>query len=171
MIGSLASVGHAIEALILPGDCDAGAARDWDVVPVRLNAELSLVQVTVYYSAYQQATRGVTERLELPIGFPRTFPTQGVLAQLAAALTGTAEPTFAVVMTNYFGGVGDQWACLYRPGSATPAVAGTVNEALAALGVRAAAGMDEFDTVGLSAYRRAPDHLEAYEDLCDELGI
>jgi hypothetical protein len=44
------------------------------------------------------------------------------------------------------------------------------NHALRVLGVRAVAGADEFDTVGLGRHRRTPACLDRYEDLCDDLG-
>jgi hypothetical protein len=86
---------------------------------------------------------------------------------------GRAGP-FALVLTDYFGGVGDQWACLYdASGGRDPAVH-TINDALRALGVRRGGSgdfVDEFDAVGLGAHRHTPERLEQYEALCDELGL
>jgi len=44
-----------------------------------------------------------------------------------------------------------------------------INAALRVLGVVAADGLDEFDTVGLAEHRSTPEALDRYEDLCDEL--
>ncbi|MFI7367600.1 hypothetical protein ACIBO4_36230 [Streptomyces sp. NPDC050149] len=37
--------------------------------------------------------------------------------------------------------------------------------------VRAIASTDESDVIGLDGFRSNPDRLEAYVDLCDELGV
>lgn len=68
------------------------------------------------------------------------------------------------------GGVGEQWACAFVEGRRVQAV-GDINAALRVLGVVAAEGLDEFDTVGLAAHRSSPEELERYEDLCDDLGL
>ncbi|WP_327003702.1 hypothetical protein OHA72_53010 [Dactylosporangium sp. NBC_01737] len=163
-------MGHNIVGLLLPGPCDRRAVTDWDVTEAPLGGGLSLAHLTHYYTAYWQARRGETGLLDLPAGLPPVFPRERVVLRLAAALTGTAEPTFALVMTDYFGGAGDQWACVFTAGQRTGGVR-TVNDALRALGVQATGGTDEFDTVGLGRHRHTPDRLDRYEDLCAELGI
>jgi hypothetical protein len=162
-------VGHHITALILAVPVDASAARGWDAVPVALAGGLTLVHVTHYYTAYWQATRGVTAELDVPAEFPPIFPRESVVELLAADLAGEPDPDYALVMTDYFGGAGGQWACGRTGGRFGPA--SDINEALRALGVRAGAGQDEFDTVGLVAHRMSPEYLDRYEDLCEELGI
>ncbi|MEV6598366.1 hypothetical protein AB0M36_16015 [Actinoplanes sp. NPDC051346] len=48
--------------------------------------------------------------LDVPTDFPHIFAREGVVTSLASALTGAApsggQPTFAVAVTDYFGGVG-----------------------------------------------------------------
>jgi hypothetical protein len=167
-------VGHNITGLILPGPCDRRAVADWDVAEVALGAGLSLVHLTHYYTAYWQARRGETARLDLPEDFPPLFPRERVVLSLAAALTRAADcgqiPTFALVMTEYFGGIGAQWASVFTAGRCIGGVR-DINDALRVLGVRAIGGADEFDTVGLGRHRHAPDRLDRYEDLCDDLGV
>jgi hypothetical protein len=67
------------------------------------------------------------------------------------------EPLFAVIETDYFGGLGDQAAAVYRGDTEVMAPAigaiGPNNQALRHLGVRGTEGMDEFDTVGLGPLR------------------
>ncbi|GAA3390505.1 hypothetical protein [Cryptosporangium minutisporangium] len=166
-------MGHSITALLVPEPYDERAARAWDVVGVPLPAGLRLVHLDHYYSAYWQARRGVTARLDVPPDFPGTFPREGVVAELAAAVAGTTpsdELTFALLMTDYFGGIGEQWACAFAAGNRVPSVR-DINGVLRVLGVRAVAGSDEFDTVGLGQHRTSPAYLERYPDLCDELGV
>ncbi len=133
---------------------------------------MSLVHVTHFVTAYWQARRGVSGHLATPSGFPATFPSERVLHEIAVAVTGIPDPLYAVVMTEYFGGVGEQWAATYRVPGLEPVVAGSIDEALRVLGVTTATGeYDEFDTVGLGDFRSTPDHLDRFADLCDELGV
>lgn len=62
----------------------------------------------------------------------------------------------AYVETDYFGGVGEQVATAFDR-RVRILECGRVNEALRAIGVRAAHGRDEWDTLGLSGHRRMPD--------------
>jgi len=167
-------VGHGITALIIRDPFDDRAAQEWDAVGVPLGARLRLVHISHYYTAYWQARRGCVAQLDVPPDFPGVFPREGVVVSLATALTGAGgrgqAPTFALVMTDYFGGVGDQWACAFVAGRRVPDVR-HINGALRALGVQAAGDADEFDTVGLGEHRRPPDYLDRYEELCDDLGV
>ncbi|WP_433219511.1 hypothetical protein ACQP00_15435 [Dactylosporangium sp. CS-047395] len=161
-------MGHSITALLLRGPVDEDAAREWDVEVVPLAQGISLVHVTHYYAAVWQFRRRRSGDLDVPATVPPIFPTEAVLLDLAAAL---AAGPFALIQTDYFGGVGDQWACLYdASGRRDPAVH-TINDALRALGVRGAGSTDAFDEVGLGRHRHTPERLERYETLCDELGL
>lgn len=169
-----ALVGHSICALIVGEPFDERATREWDVVGLPVGQSLRLVHISHYYTGYMQARRGETATLDVPADFPGIFPREAVVASLAAALAGDrpigAAAPFAVVLTDYFGGVGDQWACAFVAGRRVEAVR-DINAALRAMGVQAAAGLDEFDTIGLARHRSTPDYLARYEDLCDELGV
>jgi hypothetical protein len=167
-------VGHSISALIVDEPFDERAAREWDVIGLPIGQRLRLVHLSHYYTAYMQARRGETAMLDVPEDFPSVFPREAVVAGLAAALAadapiGGATP-FAVVMTDYFGGVGDQWACAFVAGRRVETVR-DINAALRTMGVQAAEDLDEFDTVGLASHRSTPVYLDRYEDLCDETGV
>ncbi|NKX89212.1 hypothetical protein [Nocardia coubleae] len=161
---------HAITALVLNGSHDGEAAGRWDLVPVALGGGLTLFHVTHYYTAYWQERLGVTGHFEFRSSAGLVFTTENVVRVVAADLVGRPDPTFALVATEYFAGVGDQAAAVCEHGGSIRQVA-TINDALRVLGVVAAAGLDEFDTVGLAAHRSTPDYLDRYEDLCDELGV
>lgn len=167
-------MGHSITALIFRDPCDENAARDWDVVAVPLGAGLCLVHITGYYSAYWQARRAEVGEFDLPAGCPATFPSERVVLSLATALTQASSrgrgPTFALAMTDYFGGYGDQWACAFVDGLPVAGVQ-RINDALRVLGVEPVGDADEFDTVGLADHRHPPDYLDRYVDLCGELGV
>ncbi|MEU8241210.1 hypothetical protein AB0C07_23445 [Actinoplanes missouriensis] len=166
-------MGHSICALIVGEPFDEGAAHQWDVVGLPVGESLRLVHISHYYTAYMQRCRGETATLDVPASFPDPFPREAVVASLAAALAadlpGEKAPAFALVMTDYFGGTGEQWACVYIAGRRVETVS-DINAALRVLGVQAAEGLDEFDTVGLAHHRTTPDYLDRYEALCDKLG-
>lgn len=163
-------MGHDITALIVPEPFDDAAALEWDVAGVPLGQGLRLVHVSDSYVAYQQHRRGVVADLDLPEDLPDTFPRGAVVADLVRAVSGPAAVTFALVMTEYFGGVGDQWAVAFVDGRRVAGVT-DINGALDVLGVRPEAGKDAFDSVGLSEQRSAPEELDRYWDLCEELGL
>ncbi|WP_458691372.1 hypothetical protein [Nocardia tengchongensis] len=138
-------------------------------MPVPLLCDLTLLHVTHYYTAYWQARLGISSYLELPSEAPGLFPREGVVTTIATELATRPNSTFAVVLTDYFGGIGEQWGAVSVDGGPVRSV-NAINTALRALGIRATAGSDEFDTVGLSAHRSTPDYLDRYIDLCDEFG-
>lgn len=47
----------------------------------------------------------------------------------------------------------------------------SINQALAVLGVRATASTDQFEVIGLVGFRHRPQYLDAYVELCEELGV
>jgi hypothetical protein len=163
-------VGHEIQGLVLAEPCDARAAEEWGVVPVPLRERMCLVHISHYFTAYWQKVRGVTGLLDVPRDFPAIFPREAVVLNLATALTGDDRPTFALIMTEYHHGLGDQWAAAFVAGRPVPGIR-RINDALGAIGVRRARpGCDEFDTVGLGAHREDPDWLLRFDDLADEVG-
>ncbi|MEV6063835.1 hypothetical protein [Nocardia asteroides] len=163
-------MGHSITALIVPGVVNADAAAQWDLIPIPLQCGLTLHHLTHYYTAYWQASLGITEHVEPSPQPPILFPAEGVVKVIAADLSARADPTFAVVYTDYHAGVGDQWAATCIAGG-TIRSASNINAALRMLGITAAPGLDEFDTVGLATHRSTPEYLDRYIDLCDGLGV
>lgn len=164
-------MGHAITAIVLGGDYERERALRFDLRPVSLAPSLTMFHVDHYFTAYWQAFRGAKDELDIPSEFPALFPREGVVREMVCEMTGKHEPTFAIVMTDYFGGVGDQWACVFRGATRTTGAQASVNEALRSLGVVRTDGLDEFDTVGLGAHRSSPEYLERYIALCEQLGV
>lgn len=61
---------------------------------------------------------------------------------------------FALIHTDYFAGIGEQYACVYENGTQImPTTLGGIDEALKTIGVIADGKLDEFDTLNLSEYR------------------
>lgn len=164
-------MGHNITALVIADAFDAGVATRLDVAPVPLVSPLTLFHVDHYYTAYWQAVRECTTQLDVPAELPGVFPRDGVVVDLVAELTGRETPRFALIQTEYFGGVGGQWACVFTGHRRETDAGATINDALRLLGVRRRDGLDEFDTAGMGKHRSSPESLERYVDLCDELGV
>ena len=68
---------------------------------------------------------------------------------------------YAVINTDYFGGIGAQKANVYRYGKRILNLV-SINKALRNLGVIADRNKDEFDTLNLSKYRHFDECFEKY---------
>lgn len=89
-----------------------------------------------------------------------------VLAELAKRISKNTDVEFALIETDYFGGIGNQFASVYTNVSNEWH---TINQVLKHLGVGRKDQLDEFDTVGLGSIRSRPDELfENYADFLDE---
>ncbi|HEY0604189.1 MAG TPA: hypothetical protein VGD58_14820 [Herpetosiphonaceae bacterium] len=163
-------MGHAICAVLLKGPFDQRIAERYDLFGIALTPEITMFHIDHYYTACWQKQLGVQGDLEGSVECA-IFPYEAVLHTLISAITGIEEPVFAVILTDYFGGAGEQWAQVYQGSKLVNPQIRIINQALAQLGVVASPGMDEFDTVGLSNYRSQPEYLEKYRDLADTLGV
>jgi len=164
-------MGHHMTAVVTTHAFNSDVAEHFDLVAVPLAPRLTLFHIDHYYSAYWQSVRGCTTFLDIPPGFPSVFPHQAVIVQLVSDLTGHREPTFGLIQTDYFGGVGHQWACAFTGSRRDSAANATINDVLRMLGVVHRDGLDEFDTVGLGNHRHSPDSLAKYVDLCEQRGV
>ena len=71
--------------------------------------------------------------------------------------------SFALVATEYFGGVGEQFASVFEDGTCVmEPTEGGINAALRRIGVECAGELDEFDTVGLGKRREFSEYFKAY---------
>lgn len=163
-------MGHAICAVLLKGPFDAQLAERYDLFGIALAPEITMFHIDHYYTACWQKQLNVQGNLEGVVDCAM-FPSEAIVHILMAKVSGTLQPVFAVILTDYFGGVGQQWAQVYQGAAIVNPQIRSINQALAQLGVVARPGMDEFDTVGLSNYRSQPEYLEQYRDLADTLGV
>jgi hypothetical protein len=163
-------MGHNITALITVDPFDPDVARRLDLIVVPLTP-LTLFHIDHYYTAYWQSVRGCTELLDVPPRFPGVFPREGVVVHIVSELTSRSAPRFGLIQTEYFGGVGGQWACAFTGTHRDSPDDASIDDVLRALGVVRREGLDEFDTVGLGDHRRSPDELERYVQLCEERGV
>jgi hypothetical protein len=165
-------MGHKISAVILKGGYDAAIAEQHDLRGVPLGFELTMFPIDHYYTACWEKLLGVAGCLRAPARFDDLiFPCERVVAELMTRITLRAEPLFAIIVTDYFGGVGSQGAGVYRGAELASDRITAINQALQYLGVKAQKGYDEFDTVGLGGHRSMPDYLHKYVEMADELGV
>lgn len=160
---------HHIIALVLKGEYDEKIAKTYDLAGKDLGFNLTLFHVDSNYAAYWQFKFGLMEFLKTPASYPSyLFPTEIVLAELMKKISAGDDVEFAIISTHYFGGVGDQFAGVYKNETLVSEKIRTINQALEYLGVMRESGLDEFDTVGLVNIRSQPDMLDKYRELCEK---
>lgn len=166
-------MGHCISAIILKGKFDDEIAKAFDLLGVNLDFDLTLFPVDHYYSACWSKMLNISGQLpgKMPHQSMLMFPCPLVIASLMSQITRSEKPLYAVIETNYFGGVGEQWALVYRGSCLASDTITQINSALKYLGVKCQEGSDEFDTIGLGNYRTLPDYLAKYIALAEQLGV
>jgi hypothetical protein len=163
-------MGHSMCAILLKGAFDGQRAAAYDLFGSALGHDITLFHIDHYYTACWQKQLDVQGSLQAP-GACAIFPDEAVIAVLMSTITGRPDPLFAVILTDYFGGAGEQWVYVYRGAALVDPQIRSINQALARLGVVARPGLDAFDTIGLGSYRSQPEYLDKYRDLADELGV
>jgi hypothetical protein len=152
-------MGHHISAVVLKGSYDRKFAGVFDLKPIPLTDEVTL------FPLYSRFVDHWAEKLGVS-GFVDDVPllNSNVVHHLVGYLA--ADPLFALVETDYFGGRGTQAAAVYRgKAEVMPPESGgfgPINKALQLLGVTAREGRDEFDTVGLGGHRGFDQLFKAY---------
>lgn len=162
---------HSISGLITRGNIQIEAVQKWDLVVEELSFGIKLAYVDHCYTACWQKLNNLEGHLASSINLPSVFPNEIVLLEIAKELKGEDKPVFAVIFTDYFGGIGKQFAQIYQGAKILDPKIVTINQALKKLGVKALGKEDEFNRIGLGNYRSNPDYLEKYWDLADELGV
>lgn len=157
---------HNVCGIFVAAPLLAEVAAGYDLYPALRHQQVSFLPIDHYYAAYWAHRLGIHGLFPIDGDVPSVFPAQRVRLRLMRESTGLDAPDFAIVMTEYFGGVGGQWALPCIGGEPQPVC--SVNRALTMLGVVPEAGLDAFDTVGLGRYRHNPEYLETYAALCEE---
>ncbi|MEM0961224.1 MAG: hypothetical protein AAGK21_01630 [Bacteroidota bacterium] len=170
-------MGHSITAVVLRGAADPERADAFGLTPVPLAEGLTMCFVSMHYAecwGYLLGDRGQLPGPEPTGGIhnaARMLPRDRALATIIRLVADVPEPTFALLVTNYFGGIGGQAAAAYQGDRWLTEGEDSINAALRALGVRPEDGKDEFDTVGLGRFRVPPDDpgMERFETLLEIL--
>lgn len=146
-------MGYMIQAILAAGDI-LTPAPSWiaDSQVVALSQNIAMIPITE--ALYDQFLHEHTMHEENP--FCRlTYLSLPIATRLAEL---SKRGTVAYIEAEYFGGIGEQWAVVWREGKVligplhTPG-RGAINQALHLLGVPCRGRTDEFDVVGLFLHR------------------
>lgn len=165
-------MGHSIQGLLVKEKYDQKKAEAYDLKGIDLGFGITFFPITHAYSAYWQKKMDLCGFLEGSSPKNVILPSEIVLYVLLKDITNTPNPLFALIATDYFGGVGSQWAYVYRGKTLVqPLIPNTINAALKFLGVTPQKNQDAFNTVGLQHHRHKPEYLEKYDDMAEASGV
>ena len=142
-------MGYTLEAFVAGPGAAAVLAEALGARPVALDQGLQLVPLRSLPDADPF----------VPSSFGRALWRLTAQAEAVAVRASERGPV-VYAEAEYFGGVGEQHAVLWKDGSARlleSELPGAVNEALRALGAVRGPSEDEFDSVGLSRHRSTQD--------------
>lgn len=151
-------MGHHNSAFVLRGPFDAERAKEFDLKPITLTDELTLFPLDAHYcDHWTEKLAGLLKPLPQPgSSGDRPIVNDSVVHFMANSIA--PNPQFAVIETDYFGGIGSQAAAVYHGEAEVmpPQVSvhgpleqtiGPINQALRLLGVVVPAPVI-FDTGG-----------------------
>jgi len=164
-------MGHSITAIVVKGEFDRAKADPFDLIGKDVGFGLTLFHIDHYYSACWQYSLKTQGNLETTNIDSLVFPTEPSIADIVKKITGNTQAQFAIIQTDYFGGIGNQYANVFIGAANADKRIKTINQALKYLGVVPKNGLDEFETTGLHKIREQPDFLEKYIDLAEQYGI
>jgi len=162
-------MGHAISAVVLRGEFDRQRADEFDLKPIATKYGVTIFPLDARFCDYWEAKLDVS-------GFVSDYPLLNcrVVHHMMQQIAPVAM--FAVIQTDYHGGVGQQWAAVYQgdqelmPTTTTPGGPVSIgvsrrpiNKALRLLGVRPWIS-DAFTAIGLHHYRDWDDLFEQHRD-------
>jgi hypothetical protein len=164
-------MGHNITAIILKGSCDRSKAEEYGLFAKELPFNLTLFHIEHYQTACWQFELKTSGYLETSFKNISIFPTEIAIAEVVKSISTEENTHFAIIQTDYFGGMGNQFASVYRNNVNIDKNANTINKVLLHLGVTKNGELDEFDTIGLDKIRRQPDIFEKFVELADKYGV
>lgn len=164
-------MGHSITAIILEGEFDKNKAIELDLFPIQLEFGLSLFHINHYYSACWQYKLKTIGFLEISNIDCKIFPREKAISKIIKIISNLENPKFAIILTEYFGSLGNQYANVFTNSENADRNISTINQALRFLGVISKIGQDEFETLGLNKLRSQPEYLDKYIELADEYGV
>ncbi len=164
-------MGHSINAIILKGDYENEKVEKYELKGVKLDFDLTMFFIDGFFTACWQKKLDKEGLLDSNCNEVAWYPRELVIYELMKEISRNEEVEFALIFTDYFGGVGEQYANVYQGKRNVDFEINTISKALKYLGVEKGNHADEFDSIGLSKYRVNPDYLGKYRDLADELGV
>lgn len=164
-------MGHNITAIILKDDYDKTIAESFGLIGIEFPFSLTLFHINNYQTACWQYELKTFGHLETSISDNFIFPDEIAISEVVKTISFNEKPLFAIIQTDYFGGIGSQFASVYKYKENIDKNAITINQVLIHLGVKTNGELDEFDTIGLDKIRSQPDIFEKYVDLADKYGV
>ncbi|WP_309720401.1 hypothetical protein [Armatimonas sp.] len=147
-------MGHNISGLLLKGPYEPLRATQLGMPSVTLPFDLTLFFCEWRLAEYWSLLLEIPGELPIPDSVAPPYPRDRVLATLMQTITQQPEPRFAIIATDYFGGIGSQAAYVFQGEQRiTPEGESSINAALARLGVVSKSRLDAFDTIGLDKIR------------------
>ncbi|TAE12760.1 MAG: hypothetical protein EAZ95_11975 [Bacteroidetes bacterium] len=160
-------MGHHITAIVTPQRINAQKAKEYDLFFV-VEKSFSILFLDEFHSDFWAEKLQIEDK-------ENDFHENKIILDCKTTLFLAGElgiDFFVLLNTDYFAGIGEQWACVYRAGKKImPDTCSGINEALRKIGVQAEKGLDEFDTINLVSYRgydtvllkHAPDLYEKWQ--------
>jgi hypothetical protein len=153
-------MGHQLEALVIPEAAVAQARAE-----LRHTRAIALTRALYLVPIVDASFDALRERFPDALDplYPEFWKLVGPIVLVAKRLSHVGA--VAYIETDYFGGVGEQAALVWRAGEVVMPAAkgkrGPVNAALRLLGAKAGRSNDEFDAIGLGRHRHTDDWLDA----------
>ncbi|MEM7775914.1 MAG: hypothetical protein AAF732_09920 [Pseudomonadota bacterium] len=145
---------HNISALITRRPLDETSAGELDLTLI-VTGDFVIVPLYSNHSDYWMEKLGIPR--EMYSDMPHDTP---ITLEFARRLN---IDCFALIQTEYFGGIGEQFATVYSGNHRMMDVTeGGINDALRMIGVVRQDGMDEFDSMELGKYREFSTYFKAY---------
>jgi hypothetical protein len=152
---TLVNMGHQITAIVTALPIDEDQARAFDL-PVFIENGYAIVGLDVAHTDYwadKLHLQDADDASEISLDCQTTH--------YFAKKLGITK--FAIIYTDYLGGIGDQFAVVYERGRVIlPTAASAINLALRLIGVTCLPGLDEFDSMNLAKYRHFDQYFEQY---------
>jgi len=156
---------HIIHAIVLKGPYNHQEADKYELTGVDLNFDLTLFFIDNDFIDYWEKKLAYSGYLESNCHLVN----KRVIYDLMKRISLSDPIEYAVIVTAYVGGMGDQFANIYRNDQNADLSVKTINEALNYLGTDQGNHLDEFDAVGLGRFRSNPAYLDKYQKLLGEL--
>lgn len=162
---------HAICSILLKGSFDQQLAQEYDLLGIPLGFELTLFPIDVNFTTYWQYKLNCQDSLETNCPQIPWYPNEMVIYELMKRITNRDLIEYGIILTDYFGGMGSQYANVFQNEKNLDLQLDTISKVLKQLGVKKGGSFDEFEALGLGKLRSNPDYLEKYRDLCENLGL
>ncbi len=152
-------MGHRITAIVTKLPINKGKADYYDV-PVNIHEGYAIIGLYAPHSDYWAEKLGIADNSSKGSSIILDNSTTHFIANEIC------QGMYALINTDYFGGIGEQHAGVFRDGNAElPVKTGAINECLKFIGVQAREELDEFDTIRLGKYRNFDAFFEKYWDI------